>query len=520
MFKSEKIKSQTISHATFYLVLIGINSTILGFLRELFLAYKFGVSSTTDVFLVAIVPVSFLVYFVTSADVAFVSIFSKNLVKNEKKAWLSGSRTINVTLFFGIILALIFLFFAPFLTKLLVPGFDQAKLSLVTTLLRITIPAILAIPLYIFIKGILNSYKNFTWPAIASLLPNIGVIFGILILSIYLGIKGAVIGLIVGYILQALVPGVKILPFLKKKYSFSLSLRDPEVKKFFVSSFFLILILIGLNIDVVADKIFGSFLEPGTISALNYARKITSSTYFLIAYALSTTLLPTLSQAKAQGNRNQFQDLFQKGLKIMIFILIPASLLLFFLREPILIILFKHGVFGNRDLAMTSQILAIYSGALIGLAGITFLARVFYALDDIRWPALIGVISMSINIIFDIILIKYFSFRGLALASLITANLNFLLLLIYLWYKFRILNIRQWLPFLAKLALVTIPTLIIIFISNFYLKNILNNEFIRSVLQIIISAGLGSLVFITLAYYLKMEEVQKFKNLIKSIIYR
>jgi putative peptidoglycan lipid II flippase len=452
--------------------------------------------------------------------VAFVSIFSKNLIKNEKRAWLSGSRTLNITLIFGIVLALIFLFFAPFLAKLLVPGFDQAKLNLVTILIRITIPAILAIPLYIFLKGILNSYKNFTWPAVASLLPNIGVIFGILVLSIYWGIVGALTGLIIGYILQALVPGIKILPFFFKNYAVSASLKDPEVKKFFVYSFFLILILVGLNIDVVADKIFGSFLEPGSIAALNYARKIASSTYFLIAYALSTTLLPTLSQANAQGDQNKFQDLFQKGLKIMFFILVPASLLLFILREPILILIFKHGVFGNRDLVMTSQILAIYSGALLGLAGITFLARAFYALDNIRWPALIGVISMGINIFFDIILVKYFSFRGLAFASLITANLNFLLLLIYLWYKFKIFRAREWIPFLIKLVAAVIPAVAIIFLSNYYLGTIMNNEFIRSVLQIVISTGLGILVFIALAHYLKMEEIRQFKSLIVGLIHR
>jgi len=512
------IKSQKISHAAFYLVIIGIVSTFLGFLRELFLAYKFGVSATTDSFLVAIVPISLLVYFAKSADVTFVSRFSKGLIKDGKKAWLSASRIINVTIIFVAGLALAFLFFAPFLTKLLAPGFSPDNLNLVSSLIRITVPAILTIPLFIFIKGILNSHKHFTWPEIAALFPNLGVIFGILVLSATLGIKGAVIGLVIGYILQALIPGIKILPFFFKNYSFSVSTKDPEVRKFFLYSFFLILILIGLNIDTVADKIFGSYLPIGSIAALNYARRITASAYYLIAYALATTLLPVLSQANAIGDEKKFKEHFKIGLEMLIFILLPLSILIFILREPILIVLFKHGVFGSHDLSLTSSVLAIYSLGIIALAGITFLARVFYSLDDIKIPAIIGIFTMVINVILDFILIKYFSFKGLALATLIAANLNFIALLIYLWLRSKAFKMKSLLIFLFKTLVALTFVLVIIFSIFPYLKSIQTNEFLKSIIEIIVISGLEVTIFLIVSYILKIEPLFHLKDFLYNLI--
>jgi len=510
------LKAQKISHAAFFLVILGIISIILGYLRELFLAYRFGVSGTTDSFLVAIVPISLLVYFVRSADIAFVARFSKGIVKDEKKTWLSGSRIVNIALFSTIILGLIVFLFTPLLAKTLAPGFSQEKLALVSTLIRLSLPALLTIPLFIFIKGILNSYKQFTLPEIAALLPNLGVIFGILVLSLWLGVKGAVIGLTLGYVLQFLIPGIKILPFLFKNYSFSASLRDPEVRKFFFYTFCMILIMAGLNIDLVADKIFGSFLPTGSIAALNYARRIVASVYFLIAYALSTTLLPTLSQYHVLNNQDKFKDLFQKGIRMMIFILLPTSFLIFILREPIINILFKHGAFDKQGLLMTSSVLAIYSGAILALAGITFLARIFYALDDIKIPALIGVLIMITNIIFDFIFIKYFSFRGLALATLVAANLNFLFSLIYLWYKFKILKMKEWTTFISKILIAFISMVLVALVVDLYFKNIFAYEFFKSVLQIIVIAGIAIIVFLAVAYGLKMEEILQFKYFINS----
>ncbi len=509
------IKSQKISHAAFYLVIIGIVSTFLGFLRELFLAYKFGASGTTDSYLVAITPLTFLIYLVKTGEVPFVSKFSKDLTKDKDKAWLFVCRIMNLFFLIFLVLSLVFLIFNTTFIKLLAPGFDAQKINLAVTIAKITVPAILLFPLFIFLKGILNSYKQFTWPEAASLFPNIGAILGILCLSMIWGIKGVALGLVVGYIIQFLIPSIKLMPLFTKNYFFSISLRDPEIKKFFLYVFFALLITASLNIDIIADKIFVSPLGTGNIAALNFARKITTSVYFLIAYALSTTFLPYLSRAQALGDKEKFKKMCQNGLRFIIFILLPCSLLIFLLRNPIVVVLFKHGIFSEHDISITTSALAIYALTIVAFACINFLIRIVYSLDSIKIPALIGILMMGLNIFLDFILVRIFSFLGVALATLIVVNLNFFIMIIYLQIKFKIFKLTNLFKFIFKIILASFFMVSVYLILTIIIRNpIVNNEFINNLLYLLVFGGIGVIVFLIASYLLKIEEIYQLKNIL------
>jgi len=513
-----KKKSSKISQTSFYLFLIGLISTILGFLREILLAYKFGANSITDSYLVAVAPLSLFIYFFKSSEVAFISQFSRKLILNNKKAWQWASVIIN-TILIIIFLIVIFYFFSSFLlVKILAPGFGAEELSLTALLMRISAPVFLLIAIYSFSKGIFNSYHRFLWPEFSSLLPNLGIILGLVLLSCFWGIKGVMIGLLTGYLVQMLIPLIKLLPHLIKNYSLKSLFQLKESKKFFLYSFFLILILSGLNIDTIADKFFGSYLPVGSISALNYARKIIASLYFLIAYSLSTTLLPLLSKYYIKKKNFQFKEKLNQTLKIIIFILLPISCLIFILRTPLVAVLFQHGLFGQHELRVTTEILAIYSGAILALAGITFLSRVFYALDKIKIPALIGFLIMILNIIGDFVFIKYFSYRGLALATLLAANLNFVCLLIYLNRLIKIFDFKEWFWFLTKIVIIVSIMILSVLWTNYFMPLKLSYDFFDNFLKLLFLGGEGTIIFIFCSYLFKLKELNYFKRLIFDLL--
>lgn len=513
-----KKKLSQISQTSFYLFLIGLISTILGFLREILLAYKFGASSITDSYLVAIAPLSLFIYFLKSSEVAFISQFSRKLILNKKRAWQWASGLINTILIIIFLAIIFYLFSSPFLAKILAPGFSSTELSLTILLMRISTPVFLFIVIYSFSKGIFNSYHRFLWPEISSLLPNLGIILGLVIFSYFWGIKGVIIGLLAGYLAQMLIPLIKLLPNLIKNYSVKNIFKIRESKQFFLYSFFLILILSGLNIDTIADKIFGSFLPTGSISALNYARRIIASLYFLVGYSLSTTLLPLLSKYYIKNKNFQFKEKFNQALKIIILILLPVSCLVFILRTPLVAILFQRGLFGQHELKVTTEILAIYSGAILALAGITFLSRVFYALDKIKIPALIGFLIMILNIIGDFVFIKYFSYRGLALATLLAANLNFFFLLIYLNRLIKIFDFKEWFWFLTKIVMIVLIMFLSVLTTNYFLGPKFSYNFLNNFLKLLFLGGEGIIIFILFSYLFKLKELNYFKKLIFNLL--
>jgi putative peptidoglycan lipid II flippase len=133
--------------------------------------------------------------------------------------------------------------------------------------------------------------------------------------------------------------------------------------------------------------------------------------------AISLAVLPTLSRFSAAGDASGFRGTLGQSLRLVLVLIIPATLGLLVLAEPLIALLFQHGKFTADDTYWTAWALRLY---LVGLVFATVdwpLNYAFYARQNTRTPALVGVLSVGVYLAVALTLIKPLGMLGLVLAD-------------------------------------------------------------------------------------------------------
>ena len=134
-----------------------------------------------------------------------------------------------------------------------------------------------------------------------------------------------------------------------------------------------------------------------------------------------SVIYPIFSRLSNDEDSSEFKDIIRKSLNIVILIIIPVSVGAIVLANPIVKILFERGKFDSNATIMTAQALRCYAIGISASGITTILNRIFYSMKDTKTPMINGVISIVVNIIFNLILINFIGHMGLALATSISA---------------------------------------------------------------------------------------------------
>ena len=434
-------------------------SRILGFVRDTLIARVFGAGMLSDAFIVAFKIPNLLRRI--SAEGAFSQAFVPILAEYKSQRSFEETQGLvnRVATWLGIILVVVTLLgmlAAPFIVSFIAPGFraDAAKMQLTIELLRITFPYIFFISLVSMAGGVLNTYNRFGIPAFTPVWLNVSMILAVLFFADYFDepIKVLAWAVFVGGFLQLAFQ----IPFLKQigllpKFDFR---RDDE-------GVWRILKLMGpavlgvsvAQISLILNTIFASFLVTGSVSWLYYADRLMEFPTGVLGVALGTILLPSLSKAYAGKDDAEYSQLLDWGLRLTCILAAPAAVALAVLAAPLVTSLFYYGKFTPLDVAMTQQALIAYSIGLLGLILVKILAPGFYARQNIKTPVKIGVFTLVITQLMNVLFVFVLDLQhvGLALAIGLGACINASLL----YYHLRRANYFQpqagWLLFLIKL---------------------------------------------------------------------
>ncbi len=434
-------------------------SRILGFIRDSIIARVFGVGIATDAFFVAFKIPNLLRRI--SAEGAFTQAFVPILAEYKtKKTKLETNLLISkVASLLGIFLVLITalgVFGAPWLIYLSAPGFvsDPQKFNLTVDLLQITFPYIFFISLVSMAGGILNTYGKFVVPAFTPVWLNISFIIAALCFSDFFEqpIKVLAWAVFFGGVLQLFFQ----IPFLKQIGCiprFNLDIKDKGVWR--------ILKLMGpavigvsiMQISLLINTIFASFLSSGSVSWLYYADRLMEFPAGVLGVALSTILLPNLSKSFSKKKTGDYSELINWGLRFGILLAVPAAIALAILAIPLISTLFYYGAFTKTDILMTQYALVAYSIGLVGLILIKILAPAFYAQQNVKTPVKIALFTLFCTQFMNLIFIGYLKHTGLALAIGLGACIN-AGLLFYNLKKGKVFKLNSgWLMFLAKIII-------------------------------------------------------------------
>ena len=109
----------------------------------------------------------------------------------------------------------------------------------------------------------------------------------------------------------------------------------------------------------------------------------------------------------------------QTALKVMgagIGLTIPATLVLWLLGKPIILLLFQHGAFTAHSSELTYLALSAYSLGLPGIIAGELLTNGFFALKDTTTPLITGMVSLTIRCALIILLLRVFQGIDIILA--------------------------------------------------------------------------------------------------------
>jgi len=408
---------QGIAVAAGIIAIGNVTSRVLGLVREQVIAGLFGASAATDAFVAAsAVPTIIFDLLIGGAiSAALIPVFSDYAAPNrrEELARLAGT-VLTLTLVAMGGLAVLLELLAPAVAYLVGGGFAPEVLSLTTQLVRFILPSAACFGVSAVLTGLLYSQQRFTFPAFGAAIYNLGIILGGLLLARHLGVTSLALGVVLGALLQVVIqlPGLRGLGL-----RFTLEPGHPGLRRILELYTPVVLGLIVSQVAVVIDRNLASRTGEGSMAAMRFATTLIQFPLGLVVTAISMAVLPTLARLASEEDLAVFRRTLALGVRLVLILIIPATVGLAVLGTPIVALLFERGAFTPEDTRLTVLALTFY---LIGLPCAAVdqpLIYAFYARKDTRTPVLVGLMAIGVYLIVALALIGPLGMVGLVLAN-------------------------------------------------------------------------------------------------------
>jgi putative peptidoglycan lipid II flippase len=377
-------------------------SRLLGLGRDMSIAAFFDRAQTDAFWIAFTIPTALRQLLaegaVTSAVVPILSGKLETDGEEAGRAFFARARAVSL-LALGLVTVAGVAFAGP-LTEAFASGFHDTpgKFERTRELTRVVFP-------YVFFMGTgamgmaaLNAKRRFAVAAFAPGLLNIGIIVCAIVLREPLRVRGIDTamalgaGVLIGGALQVAVqlPSLRRLGFLSRPI---LDLKDKSVRDMLKR---IVPMMFGIGIyyiDLVVSRRFLSGLGEGAQSYFAWAMRVCDFPQGVFVMAISTAALPSLSTLAAKGDTEELTKTFSQGMRLSMFVSIPASVALVALGEPLVVLLFQRGEFDALAAHETAKAVAWQGGALFTIAAVRQLVPTFYALGDTRTPVIVSLVD-------------------------------------------------------------------------------------------------------------------------------
>lgn len=517
-------KQTNILSAAFVLGFAFTISAVLGILRDRFLYAQFYSCCTgqLDAYNAAfrIPDIIFKLLVIGALSAAFIPVFSGALNENKKNAYRLARSTITLLFLIFFTISIIVFIFARPLSLLITAGFSSDQIDLMARLTRLMLAAQLFFLLSNFLTGILQVNKRFLVPAFSPIVYNLGIIFGIIVLSPVLGIYGPAIGVLIGSFLHFAIqlPLVASLGFkLKPEFSFNL----PGVKRI-VRLMIPRSLSLGLGeIESTVVLFLATSLPTGSLSLLYLAQHLGSLPSRLFGATIGQAALPALSASYSQKNHKEFTKILVDSFLQALYLTIPISVAILVLRIPIIRLAFGTSEFPWQATLKTGQALAFLTPGIVAQSGIQIITRGFYSMQDTRTPFWVAVISLVISVVIGVLGVYVFEMGilGLVLAISLASVFQFFVLFFFISKKVEYFPWRRVFAFLGKVGVSATFSGSVCWLAmrglDIYLID--TSRVIGLILLTSISVLCGMIFYLVFSFGLKVEEVGAYFNLVKKL---
>ncbi len=489
-------------------------SRILGYIRDILIAFFLGASIYADAFFVAFrLPNTFRRLFAEGVfNAAFIPSYAEANLNNAKEGKKFADDVLNLLII--ILLGIVFLveIFTPAIVYLIAPGFyeDFEKFDLAVELTRITFPFLFFVSLSSFFSGILNTNNKFAAAAAAPIILNIFLIFS-LIISYFFGLNFEV-NLSYAVPLAGLFQ-LLFLIFITKYYykpSINFKIKINSRIKFFLKKLLPSIFSSGVTqVNILIGTIIASF-ETGAVSYLYYADRIYQINLAIAGIAIGTVALPELSKNIKIGNISNVMNIQIKSLELCLLLSLPACFGLIIASEEITSALFGYGSFGEKEVVLTARALKYFGVGVPAFALIKVLSNFLFARDNTKVPFYISAFIVFLNILISVLYFKEIGFVIIPIATSVSTWIGVVIYLILL-IKFKYVNFKS--SFFVNLTKVVVSTVIMAFALyysiNFFEDKLVYSNYYKSfylIMIIVLNAG----IYLLLARLLGALKIKNF----------
>jgi putative peptidoglycan lipid II flippase len=401
-------------------------SRVMGLGREIVFASYFGTSGAASAFTIAfLVPNLVANLFANAAlSAAFVPVFTDLLQQGRKKDALRLASTLFwiMLIALGAISAFFILAAGTIMPLFIGPTFSSALNELTIGLSRVLFPVILLLGLTGLLTGILQSYDEFTIPAITPAIWNIVIIVLLVVLAPHFHGENKVYAYAIGILVAT---GVQMalafgaLGRIDFRLSFHVDWHDPRIKQVFM---LMLPVTIGLgivNLDQLINSAFGSLVSDEAPRAIDNAFRIYMLPQGMFSVAVATVLFPVLSRLAARRDAGGMRSTVATGMRQINLLLIPAAVFMIVLATPITRLLYERGEFNAQSTSLVSEALFWFAFSL-PFAGINLLlTRTFFALQRPWIPTRLAAMNIVVDIIVSVGLYKPLGIAGLVIGTVV-----------------------------------------------------------------------------------------------------
>jgi putative peptidoglycan lipid II flippase len=256
--------------------------------------------------------------------------------------------------------------------------------------------------------------------------------------------------------------------------------------------------------------------SEGSISVFNFANNLQSFPVGVFGLSFAISSFPFLAEAFSKNDALSFKNYFSQTFSKILFFIIPASMLLLIERAQIVRLILGTGKFDWEDTYLTAQSLGFFSIGLFAQALIPLVARAFYSIQDTKTPVIIGIISVVVNIIASLLLIKPLGIMGLAFAFSIASFVNILLLLVMLRLKVGDLNDSEILISTLKIIFISLVMGAVAYLALNIIAPLVNMRTFWGIFtQAAGTTAASILVYFGLAFVFKLKEIKGIREVIR-----
>jgi len=393
------------------------------------MAAFFGAGREMDVFFAATtIPMMVGNLLATSLGASFLPIISESRTRGEEEAWRAATGVINWIVIVTVPVSLAGMLWARDIIALVVPGFDAGKAAMAAGMLRWLFPLTVVTCLNEVLCYLCYLHREFLFPSIGKVLTPFVAIVAMILFRDPIGIWSLVAALLVS---ESLWFALLTLRIRRKRYFRFLGASfgvPPQLRNIVAMMLPLMAANAASRMIPLFDRYFLSGLAEGELSVVGYAFKIFQSAAPLLTAGAAVTLFPVFASMASEKDWRSLADLLAKGVRMMLFLSIPAVFLFWAGGKPVIRVLFERGEFGPAHTDGVFRIVSLYLLAFPATAIGGLIAQGFYVLRNTRIPLLIDLPLIVVYIGSCALLVPRIGSEGIPIAYVIFFNGSVLIL--------------------------------------------------------------------------------------------